>query len=148
MTTITTGSIPTQSMVENEILALRQHISDYRVALNQEGIWLFLATLGCWSVTKIIIQTVAFFLAAILFGDRLKKRFVETKSFSKRITEIKEHIFCSSPEGDFRKARLYDLAELQKNELSTLNSLKNTWVFFLCWLFWGGSLFHASFHIY
>lgn len=140
---VTIGSLPT---IEAEMSALQQHITDYRAALNQEGVWLFLTTLGCWSVSNHILQFFAFFLAVILFGERTTKRFKETRSFSKLVKAIEDRIAQSLPEGDSRKARLYDLAAFQKIELSTLNSLKNVKVFVLCWLFYGASYLYVMFY--
>lgn len=125
--------------------ALKQHIADYRTALNQEGVWLFLATLGCWSVSNSILQFFAFLVAVALFGERTTKRVKETRSFSALIKAIEEHIAQMLPKGDAQKARLYDLAAFQKAELSTLNSFRNTIVFILCWIFYGASFVYLMF---
>jgi len=139
------AAIGSQPTIEAEMSALQQHISEYRSALNQEGVWLFLATLGCWSVSNHVLQFFAFLLAVILFGERVMNRVKETRSFSKLVKAIEERIAQSLPEGDSRKARLYDLATFQKTELSTLNSLKNTKVFLLCWAFYGVSFIYLIF---
>jgi hypothetical protein len=135
--TIEIGSQPT---IEAEMAALQNFISEYRMTLNQEGIWLFLATLGCWSVTNHPLQLMALILAVILFVERIRTRVKEKRSFSKLILAIEENIERSLPDGDSQKARLYDLAALKKTELSTLSSFRNTKIFFLCWLFYGASL--------
>lgn len=140
----TTNNTQFPSTVEEEISSLQQHISTYRATLNQEGVWLFLATLGCWSVTASSLKFLAFALAAFLFGHRFTNQLSETASFSQMVKRLQERISTSLPDNDSRKARLYDLSEIQRNELSTLNSLRNTWVFLLCWLFWGGSLLYVS----
>jgi hypothetical protein len=44
-----------------------------------------------------------------------------------------------------RKARLYDLADLKKRELSTLNSLKQAKDFLVCWIFFAASFAYALF---
>ena len=139
----TIGSQPT---IEAEMSALQQHIADYRAALNQEGVWLFLTTLGCWSVSNHALQFFAFLIAVILFGERTTNRVKETRSFSKLVKAIEERISQSFPEGDSRKARLYDLAAFQKTELSALNSFKNTKVFILCWGFYGASFIYLMFY--
>jgi hypothetical protein len=135
----TNNIIGNQTTIEAEMSALQQHIMDYRATLNQEGVWLFLATLGCWSVSNALLQHLSFILALVIFGDRMTKRLKDTRSFSKLIKTIEERIAHSLPEGDSRKARLYDLNMFQKGELSALNSFRNTYVFLLCWLFWGAS---------
>lgn len=133
----------TRSTIEVELKVLQQNINEYRKALNGEGVWLFLATLGCWSVTNLPLQFVSFLLALIVFGDRMAKRYKESRSFSKMVRELENRISQSLPEGDSQKARLYDLAIIKQEEMSTLNSLKNTKVFLLCWFFWGASLVYT-----
>ncbi len=133
---VTVGSLPT---IEAEMLTLQQHVADYRAALNQEGVWLFLATLGCWSVSNHILQFFAFLVAVMLFGERAKNRVKETRSFPKLVKALEARIVELLPEGDARKARLYDLSQFQETEMSALNSFKNTKIFFLCWSFYGAS---------
>ena len=67
MTTSETA-IGNHGSIEEELFALRQYINEYRTALNTEGIWLFLATLGCWSVTNIFLPFGAFALAVLEKG--------------------------------------------------------------------------------
>ena len=144
----TTGTaIGNFATIEDELSALRRHIIEYRTALNAEGIWLFLATLGCWSVSNIFLQFTGFGIAVLLFGERLTKRIGETRSFSKLVKAIEGRIAATLPEGDSTKARLYDLAELRSKELSMVNSLANTWAFLLCWLFYGASFAYVLFHL-
>lgn len=133
----------THSLVEDELNVLQQNINEYRKALNSEGVWLFLATLGCWSVTNLPLQLASFLLALVVFGDQMAKRYKESRSFSNMVQDLEKRISISLPEGDSQKARLYDLAIIKQKEMSTLNSLKNTRVFLLCWLFWGASLVYT-----
>lgn len=140
-------AIGAQATIEDEMAALQAHIADYRSALNQEGIWLFLSTLGCWSVSQPLLQFLGFALALVLFGQRMLQRLNETRSFSKLIKTIETRISELTPEGDSRKARLYDLATFQKQELSTLKSLRSTGYFLLCWAFYGASFVHSMSHL-
>jgi hypothetical protein len=139
-------AIGNHDSVDGKLFALRQYINEYRTALNTEGIWLFLATFGCWSVTNIFLQFGAFALAVILFGERMNKRMSETRSFSELFKTIEDRISKNLPEGDSQKARLYDLAALRAKELSKINNLRNIWTFYLCWLFYGASLLYVFFN--
>ncbi|WP_447880479.1 hypothetical protein [Serratia fonticola] len=40
----------TDEIIKNKILEYEVHIDEYRSLVNTEGVWLFLATLGCWGV--------------------------------------------------------------------------------------------------
>jgi hypothetical protein len=127
-------AIGNHDSIDEELFALRQDINEYRSSLNTEAIWLFLATLGCWSVTNTFLQVVAFVLAFVLFVERVTKRRSETRSFSELFQTVKNRI---STEGDSEKVRLNNhLAALGLKELSTINNLKNIWTYFLCGLFY------------
>jgi hypothetical protein len=133
--------------IEEELEALRHHVAHYRNVLNDEGIWLFLATLGCWGVTFGPIRLVAFGLAIAIFGKRMSIRSTETRTFSELAVAIEKKIDALIPEGDTRKARLYDLASYRKTELSTLKSLRNTSSFLMSWCFFAISFGWALFNI-
>lgn len=133
--------------IEQELEGLRQHVGHYREALNDEGIWLFLATLGCWGVTFGPLRLVAFGIAVALFGNRMAGRISEKRSFSNLIAAIENRVEKILPEGDTRKARLYDLAHYRRNELSTLNSFRNTSPFLMSWAFFVVSFAWASFTV-
>ena len=133
--------------IEEELAALQVHVAEYRKALNDEAVWLFLATLGCWSVTNGLFQFASLGLAVMLFGKRMTDRFIDNRSFTKLVKTIEQRIAQVVPIEDSRKARLFDLAAFQKNEMSVLQSLKGAWAFLLCWLFFGTTLLYTLFHL-
>lgn len=136
---LTIGNYPT---IEEDLRALQEHILEYRSAINQEGIWLFLATVACWGIPQPVFQYCAFLLVAFLFGERLNARSTESRSFSELAKSVERRIAETIPEEDTRKARLYDLAELQRAQLSKIHSFKRAKIFFLCWGFYGASLIY------
>ncbi len=140
-------AIGSHRTIEAELSALQLHVVEYRKALNDEAVWLFLATMGCWSVTNGIIQFVALGLAVLLFGNRMANRSIDNRSYAKLVKTIERRIEQVVPEEDSRKARLFDLATLQRNEMSALRSLKSAWPFLLCWLFFGATLLYTVLHI-
>ncbi len=46
---------------------LRIQITSRYSTLNLEAIWLFVATLGCWSVNQPIVQIIALILVLVFF---------------------------------------------------------------------------------
>ncbi len=46
---------------------LRIQITSRYSTLNLEAIWLFVATLGCWSVNQPIVQIIALILVLVVF---------------------------------------------------------------------------------
>jgi hypothetical protein len=133
------GSYPS---IEGDIEALQTLMSTHHMALNNEGIWLFISTLGCWSVSIAILQLIAYFLVLFIFGERMVKRSkrpMETRSFFTLIEGIEVRVKESLPEGDIQKARLYDLSKLRE-KLSVVNTFRSTKVFMICWLYYAVSV--------
>lgn len=145
--TSTKQNIGEMSSIEEELTALQVHINDYRALLNGEGVWLFLATLGCWSVSNTILQLIAYVVAFLVFADHMNKKSKESKSFSKLVEIIKNKIENSIEDGDQKKARLYDLITIKSTEMSALKSFSNTKVFLVCWAFFGASFVYTLFNI-
>ncbi len=129
------AAIGTLSTIEGELDALKAHIAAYRSALNEEGVWLFLATLGCWSVSKPLLQIMAFGIAIMIFGARMIASTNEKRSFSTLIVGL-EARFCEIAGSETeRKAGLFDLMQIQKTELSGLSPFKHILTFSVCWAF-------------
>ncbi len=52
---------------------LRIQITSRYSTLNLEAIWLFVATLGCWSVNQPIVQIIALILVLVFFRTKYLK---------------------------------------------------------------------------
>ena len=133
----------TPETIEDTIQALRTHIHEYQTALNDEGIWLFLSTLGCWGVSGKAFQFAALIITIMLFGRRMQGRFSEQTPFRKMIASIRERVESELEEGDSKKARLYELIQIEKVDLSFASAFKEGWVFFVCWGFLITTLAHT-----
>ncbi|MRD72780.1 hypothetical protein GH865_05880 [Rhodocyclus tenuis] len=94
------NSSKTTNTIEDEIQSLRDHVREYRKALNDEGVWLFLATLGCWGVSGKALQIFAIVVTILLFGRRLQDRLSERRPFSKIIVAIQYRVETELDEGD------------------------------------------------
>jgi len=129
------NSTESEPTIEIEIEALRSHIHEYRRAINDEGMWLFLATLGCWSVSEEWLQLSAIAVAVLLFSRRLQDRLSDLKSFSKMISTLRDRIAIELEDEDTKKARLYEIMQIKHNELSFISTIKEGAVFLLCWGF-------------
>lgn len=53
--------------IKDKLSNLESHINSYRDSLNAEGVWLFLATLGCWSVNGFWYQIIALMITFFCF---------------------------------------------------------------------------------
>jgi hypothetical protein len=58
--------------IENELQAVQRGIGIVQASVNDESIWLFLASLGCWGVPSQHFQIVAFVFVFVIFAERIR----------------------------------------------------------------------------
>ncbi|MBX3628157.1 MAG: hypothetical protein KF892_24315 [Rhizobacter sp.] len=133
--------------VEDALKAFRAHILNYRKVLNDEGIWLFLSTVGCWGVPQPMYQLVAYDMTVMLFGARMKSRYTERQSFTELGEILEGRIGRETSDPGERAKQLLLLEQLRKSNLSGLRPLRTIKVFFFCWLFYGASFGYAMLHL-
>ncbi|WP_413699065.1 hypothetical protein ACLKMH_16145 [Psychromonas sp. KJ10-10] len=120
----------------DRIECLRARISSRYNILNLEAIWLFVATLGCWSVDQKIIQIFALLIVLVFFSSKVskdKKYDISTVQASKA---LRADIEASVLEGDSKEARLYNLDDIDKNLLGLKGIYKSTPMFLISYGFW------------
>lgn len=128
--------------IKQKLAAYEAHIDAYRASLNTEGVWLFLATLGCWSVSHKPFQLYAIVITFILFSHRIYSKLSDKRPFSSITNDLEKIIKTELEEGDTQKARLRDLDQIRDVKLSTNSHLKSTAIFLLCYSFLIVTLWH------
>ena len=128
----------------SKIEGIRNAIERHHQTLNIEAIWLFLATLGCWSVNVKWLQIAAILIVFVLFFYKVYENRKGQKSSAKRLKEIKVEIEKSNLATDSKKARLFDISELQYELLSFKSIYKRMPQFLICYAFWGISLLYFT----
>ncbi|WP_090143339.1 hypothetical protein [Limnohabitans sp. DM1] len=121
--------------IKKKLKEFEDHIDAYRGALNTEGVWLFLATLGCWSVGHAPSQLYAITITFILFSHRIYSKLHDKRPFSSIIKDLEKIIKKELENGDTQKARLHDLHQIRDIKLATKSQLKSTIIFLLCYSF-------------
>ena len=130
-----------------KIKAFEKQLPIYRETLNTEGIWLFLATLGCWSVTEFSLQLFAICITIFLFISNTFKEAEVKKTYANQFKEIEKLIRTEYLDEAELKDQLNRLKELKKST-SVWNFLKSTPIFLLCYTFLGLSIIHFIKHNY
>jgi hypothetical protein len=134
--------------IKDEISIYKRRILRYRRAVNNdEAIWLFLATLGCWSVTNIVVQFIALLLTWIIFIKRLTELSKKIIFFPKWKNIIENRLDESDLSDDSKKARRFELAEID-DVISIWSILKDSRMYFLCFLFYLLTLLNWSYTFY
>lgn len=129
--------------IKQKLADYEAHIDAYRASLNTEGVWLFLATLGCWSVGHAPSQLYAIAITFVLFSHRIYSKLSDKRPFSSITKGLEETIKTELEEGDTQKARLHDLHQIRDIKLATTSHLKSTAIFLLCYSFLGLTLWHC-----
>ncbi|MDD2915158.1 MAG: hypothetical protein PHP70_07545 [Gallionella sp.] len=121
-----------------KISDFKSNIQQYHSALNDEGIWLFLSTLGCWGIPDSRFKFVAFVITLFLFLWRVQERRREKRSFSNVINSLKDEIQSHLQENEvFRDAALHRLDQLSKKQLSLASVTRSALPFVVAWIFFG-----------
>lgn len=115
------------------------HIDEFRSQANSQGIWLFISTLGCWSVNMPAIQVIAAILLFCIFIFNSKQEMTDKRTFHKIEKDIEKDI-DSNFTGDTKKARLYDLGLVEEYRKSIIPVLKISPIFIVCYIFYSISL--------
>lgn len=134
-------------VIKNEIENLSHNIDHYTQTLNTQGIWLFIVTLGCWSVDQLAYQMVAFSISVIIFGHRFYGALKEKRPFNKVKKEIEKSIKNTLLEDDSKKARLFELRELSDEKLRVTKLIPATSIFILCYIFLVLSMVNRGFFV-
>ncbi|CCO45873.1 conserved hypothetical protein [Vibrio nigripulchritudo SOn1] len=127
---------------------LRGQITTRYNTLNLEAIWLFVATLGCWSVDQPIIQIIALNLVVVFFSSKILKDKKFDSTFAKVLKDIRSDLEESGLEGDAKKARQHELDDIDKNLLGLRSIYKSTPMFLIGYGFWAVSLFTFGYRIF
>ncbi len=135
-------NVDKNSVIKDKLSSFELHINSYRDSLNSEGVWLFLATLGCWSVNGFWYQIAALMITFFLFSHRIYARLEDKRLFPTIIKELAADI-NELPDGDTKKARIYDLDQIRNVKLGVLNHFKATGIFIVCYSFLGLTLWHS-----
>lgn len=136
----------TNDSILKEIKKYSAHIDRFRARANTHGIWLFIATLGCWGVTEPSIRILAFVMLFFIFLFLLHGSFPgEKRTFKKIHDDIKNKIVDNlTPEQ--QQERFHDLLIVEKKtKVTCWNYKNNLYLFSLLWfLFYEFILLHTA----
>ncbi|WPJ15641.1 hypothetical protein [Raoultella planticola] len=129
--------------IATDIASYNKNINNFRYQSNIQGIWLFTATLGCWSVNIPWVQMIASLSLLLIFFFLINDEDCDKRTF-RQIKKDIENKIESSLSGDTRMARLYELASVEKNRVSPVVIIKKSPIFIVCYIFYALSLVHFA----
>lgn len=123
---------------QRTILKFEQKIIEYHQNLNSAGIWLFVATLGCWSVNDDgYFRIAAVLITFFLFTHQLISKLPSYKLFKTELKEIESQIDETPLPRDSKDARKRKLEQVEKQHLGWFRIVKSLpayylSIFFIC----------------
>ena len=106
--------------------------------MNRQSIWLFLATLGCWSVSQPHLRLLSFLVTLCIFFY-LAVDGLQTGSPAREIRlTIESDLTSPSISAEEKKARDQEYRELEHSVMSAAN-LKRSWLYWLTFTYWFAS---------
>lgn len=121
--------------LKEELALLEADILAWRTTLNDKGVWLFISTLGCWSVPSGGLRLLALTITLGLFFwqaySHQKKPF---KPFTDRCAELECRIPAAELSETEKESQLYKLGIFREKYFSVWN-MRDAWVFVVCFGF-------------
>ena len=120
--------------IEIELQKFSQDIDDWHEKANIEGIWIFLATLGCWGVTNNILLFVALIIVFFIFIYLLSKGTEFKGSFDMQFRKLEKKYlkYDSEKHTDFAVR----LREIRKEKHSILKGMLRVGIGTMGIFFW------------
>jgi hypothetical protein len=122
-------------MIKNELKSLEEDILAWHNILNREGIWLFLATLGCWSVPEGWLRFSAFIIIVFFFVWRANSYRNDMRSFPHRFDELKQKI-TNEIEGETKRNELFDELQTLRKRNESLKGMKDAGPYVVSIVYW------------
>lgn len=120
---------------EDKLDKIKTEVENYNRNLNESGIWLFVATLGCWSVDHFNLRALALVFMFLIFAHRLLSGLDSFKSFASRLKKQESEIDNASLDEKTKKSLKYDIIKFEKNNLSNWRIVKKVPAYYLSALF-------------
>lgn len=136
------GTMSTYQSFEEKLQLIEIDIQKYNKNMNDSGIWLFLATLGCWGVTQEYLQVIAVIFTFIIFSHKLIKGFNEFKFFSTILKEQISKIENSELDEKSKKALNFDIVNFKKKNLCKSRVIMHVPAYYLSMVFLSASIFY------
>jgi len=120
---------------EKILKELKARVKKYNTNLNESGIWLFLATLGCWSVKGVWLPYIAVGATFIIFTHKLVTGLDGFKTFTSELDSLKTKVENSDLDDKSKKAIKFDILEFNRLHLSYKRIILHVPAYYLSMIF-------------
>lgn len=123
---------------------LSNKISRYNSTINESGIWFFLATLGCWSVSNEMLRLLAVGIAFVIFTHKIITGLEGFRLFSSELREIDAEVDASEMIARDKESLKYRANEIRVKKLGFRRILLHVPAYYLSGVFILASLANWS----
>ena len=131
--------------MQDAIERFRYDLAAHTRKLESEGVWLFLATLGCWSVNQKAIQAIAILSTMFLFGLLLFEGKADSRTVPQRRRALEARIRAQLHDEGSVRARLDELNGVMLQEGSIVAQIKATPKFAISFAFFATTMLYFAF---
>jgi hypothetical protein len=138
------------TLISEEIDYVKQSVAEFRANLNTQGVWLFLSTLGCWSVQgkgfQLLAITITFYIFTFLsFPPNFRKgQSILLKNEIKKLRGMVDKSLISDGDKQFW---LQVIDNLCRNRFSFQYAIKTSHFFYVSYFFLVLSTFKLIFDL-
>ena len=126
---------------EKELNQLKRKVTKYNSNVNESGIWLFLSTLGCWSVKGTWLPLFAVAATFLIFTHKLVTGLDGFKTFNSELDELKNKADESDLDDVSKKAIKFDILEFTRIHLSLKRIILKVPAYYISVLFLLATMF-------
>lgn len=135
----------TISGLKKEIEKLEADFSSWVSTLNNKSIWLFVATLGIWSVDYKLLQYLALVIIPVMFFWMALQEHKNLVPFKKRLKSIEQRVESQLElDSDEQKARKYDLIKF-RGDISLGSVLKKAFIYWIAIIYYTATFIYLTF---
>ncbi len=126
--------------LSHQIDLLRYAIRTHYQRLEQEAVWFFIATIGCWSIAVLWIQVLAMLLVFFFFVVQVFKGYIPKDSFGQQVGNLYRSIESSNLSEDNKNQLVGQLTRMNMEYLPFKKMLRLNYKFVVAATFFVVSL--------
>ena len=134
--------------VSEELSTLNASIDKHLNALNLEGVWLFLASLSCWSIPDGIPRVLALLASLFLFSQQYKGHGHDQRLIPKQFEASAARISVLAIHDDLKQEGIEQVNRLKSHRMGGLRPFYCLPSFIVGWSAWSATLITTMINIW
>lgn len=133
--------------INDELTALNVSIDTHLHALNHEGVWLFLAALGCWSVPDGLPRLSALLASLVLFTLQYRGHGHDQRTIPNQFAASRSRVLVLRLTDEEKEEGIDQINRLEVQRMKGLRPFYHLPSFIVGWIAWGATLVDSIEHL-